>query len=178
MRLNINSNTAPFVSITWHQRNYCCVVYSHCPTNDSYNKCIHRCCLPCNYSTKPFGIMQSVIKNQRVNLFYIHMGNVPTLQTAHGNFFILCQMVLLPNINFIISKQTKTLKVGPKNVEAGGWYCYSIPAFFRAHQSNINKFVNKKNTSTVMNCSYSLPCSCYMMYWTMIHLTNDIRNKF
>ena len=32
-------------------------------------------------------------------------GNVFTLQTAHGNFLILCQMVLLPNINFLISKK-------------------------------------------------------------------------
>ena len=41
-------------------------------------------------------------------------GNVLTLQTAHGNFLILCQMVLLPNINFLISKQTKTPKIDPK----------------------------------------------------------------
>ena len=28
------------------------------------------------------------------------LGNVLTLQTAHGNFLVLCQMVLHPNINF------------------------------------------------------------------------------
>ena len=28
--------------------------------------------------------------------------NVPTLQTAHGNILIFCQMVLLPNINFMM----------------------------------------------------------------------------
>ena len=40
-------------------------------------------------------------------------GNVFTLQTAHGNFLMLCQMVLLPNINFLISKQNKTPKIDP-----------------------------------------------------------------
>ena len=35
-------------------------------------------------------------------------GNVLTLQTTHGDFLMLCQMVLLPNINFLISKQNKT----------------------------------------------------------------------
>ena len=43
-----------------------CVVYSHCPTNDSYNKSIHSYCLPCNYVAKPSGILQRVIKSQRV----------------------------------------------------------------------------------------------------------------
>ena len=42
------------------------VVYSHCPTNDSYNRSIHSYCLPCNYVTKPFGILQILIKSQRV----------------------------------------------------------------------------------------------------------------
>ena len=41
-------------------------------------------------------------------------GNDLTLQSAHGNFFIFCQMVLLPNINFLISKQNKTLEIDPK----------------------------------------------------------------
>ena len=45
-----------------------CVVYSHCPTNDSYSKSIHSCCLSCNYVTKPFGILQRVIKSQRVHI--------------------------------------------------------------------------------------------------------------
>ena len=65
MFTNISNNTAPFVSITWHQKEPLgCVVYSHCPTNDSYNICIHSCCLPCNYVTKLFGILQRVIKRQ------------------------------------------------------------------------------------------------------------------
>ena len=34
--MNINNVTAPFVSITWHQKEPLgCGVYSHCPTNDS-----------------------------------------------------------------------------------------------------------------------------------------------
>ena len=37
-----------------------------------------------------------------------------TLQTAHGNFLILCQIVLHPNINFLISKQNKATKTNPK----------------------------------------------------------------
>ena len=41
-------------------------------------------------------------------------GNVLRLQTAHGNFLMLCQMVLLPNIIFLISKQDKTPKVDLK----------------------------------------------------------------
>ena len=43
-------------------------------------------------------------------------GNVLTLQTAHGNFLMFRQMVLLPNINFSISKQNKTPKIDPKMV--------------------------------------------------------------
>ena len=49
---------APVISITWHQKEplgY--IVYPHCPTNDSYNICIHSCCLPCNYVTKSFGML-------------------------------------------------------------------------------------------------------------------------
>ena len=70
--MNINNNTAPFVSITWHQKEPLgCVVYSYCPTNDSYNKCIH-CCLPCNYFTKSFGILQRIIKSQKA---FISVGN-------------------------------------------------------------------------------------------------------
>ena len=47
--VNINNNTAPFVSITWHLKEPLgCVVFSHCPTNNSYNKCINACSLPCS----------------------------------------------------------------------------------------------------------------------------------
>ena len=50
-------------------------------------------------------------------------GNVLTLQTAHGNFLKLCQMVFLPNINFLISKKIKQQKL-IKNVEAVSRYWY------------------------------------------------------
>ena len=32
-------------------------------------------------------------------------------KTAHGKLLILCQMVLLPNIFFLISKENKTPKI-------------------------------------------------------------------
>ena len=41
-------------------------LYSHWPTNDSYNKYIHCYCLPCNYVTKPLDIFQRVIKSLKV----------------------------------------------------------------------------------------------------------------
>ena len=44
-------------------------------------------------------------------------GNVLSLQTAHGNFLMLCQIILLPNINFLISKQNKTPKLDLKMVK-------------------------------------------------------------
>ena len=64
------NNTAPFVSITWHQAELLgCAVYSHCPTHDSHNKCIHGCrCLSCIYVTKPCRILQ---KSQKV---YVSFG--------------------------------------------------------------------------------------------------------
>ena len=49
---SITNNISPFVSKTWHHLGS--VVYSYCPTNDSYNICIHSYCLPCNYVTEPF----------------------------------------------------------------------------------------------------------------------------
>ena len=71
--MNINNITATFASITLHQKEPLgCVVYSHCPTNDSYNKCIHSCCLLCNYVTKPFSILQRVIESQRVCISFGH----------------------------------------------------------------------------------------------------------
>ena len=32
----------------------------------------------------------------------------------HGNFLMHCHMVLLPNNNFLISKEKKTSKIDPK----------------------------------------------------------------
>ena len=40
--------------------------------------------------------------------------NVISLQIAHGKFLILCQMVLLSDINFLIIKQNKVPKIDPK----------------------------------------------------------------
>ena len=158
--MNINDNTAPFVWITWHQKELLgCVVYSKCLTNYSYNKCIYSCCccgLPCNY-VKPFGILQRVIKSQKVYISFGHFkswcvfsrksvwlnfqtcfyfsglmkrqctvfkkknvsslsiwGNVLTLQTAHRNFLILFQMILLLNIYFLIRRQNKIPKIDTK----------------------------------------------------------------
>ena len=73
---------------------------------------------------------------EKMMFLFFHMRNVPSLQTGHGNFLILCQMVLLPNINFLISKQNKTPKTDPKNVKAVGWYCYSIAVSFTSKQSS------------------------------------------
>ena len=42
---------------------------------------------------------------QEKNVFSLFIqGNVLTLQNAHGNFLILCPMILHPKINFLISK--------------------------------------------------------------------------
>ena len=37
-----------------------------------YNKRIHICCLPCNYVTKSFGILQRLIKSQKVLTLFEH----------------------------------------------------------------------------------------------------------
>ena len=47
----------------------CCILTF--PTNDSHNICIHNCCLPCSYVTKPFRILQGVIKSQRVHIYHL-----------------------------------------------------------------------------------------------------------
>ena len=42
------------------------------------------------------------------------VGNVLTRQTAHGNFLMLFQIILLSNINFLISKKNhqKLIQMG------------------------------------------------------------------
>ena len=81
---SLTNDIAPFVSITWHQKEHLgCVVYSHCPTDDSYNICIHSCCLPCSYVTKPFGILQRVIKSQRVYIYHLDSAKVDTFSLFH-----------------------------------------------------------------------------------------------
>ena len=77
---SFTNDIAPFVSITWHQKEHLgCVAYSHCPTNDSYNICIHSRCLPCNYVTKPFGILQRVIKSQKVYIYHLDSAKADSL---------------------------------------------------------------------------------------------------
>ena len=79
-----NSCNKPFVSTYWHEKEPLgCVVYSLCPTNDSYNNSIHSCCLPCNYVTKPFSILQRVIKSQRVHISEKSLKLLPTIYFFH-----------------------------------------------------------------------------------------------
>ena len=99
-------------------------------------------------------------------------GNVHTLQTAHGNFLMVCQMVLLPNINFLISKQNKTPKIDPKMVKqqagiATFRHTLSFTQTNRGLELNINTVNRYINTSTSINCIYSLACFCF-----------DILNRF
>ena len=75
--VNISDNTGTFESITWHQKKPLgCVGYSHCTTNDSNNNCINSCCcLPYNFVTKPFGILQRPVKSQKVCKAFGHSKN-------------------------------------------------------------------------------------------------------
>ena len=78
--VNVSNNIDPFVWIIWHKKEPLgCVVYWHCPTNGSYKKCIHNCCLRCNYVTKHFGILQRVIKSQRVLTSFENQKSTPSL---------------------------------------------------------------------------------------------------
>ena len=94
-------------------------------------------------------------------------GNVLTLETAPGNFLILCQMVLLPNIDFLISKpKKKTTKIDPKmmKLEAGidtFSHTLSFTQNNRALELNINAVSRYINISTLINCIYSLSCFCF-----------------
>ena len=97
-------------------------------------------------------------------------GNTITLQTAHRNFLILFQIFLHPNINFVISKQKNTPKIDPIMLkqQAGIAILKHVLSFT---QTNRALWSNKQmNTSTAMNCIYSLPCSCSDF--------NDMLNKF
>ena len=101
-------------------------------------------------------------------------GNVLTLQTAHGNFLMLCPMVLLPNINFLISKQNKIPKIDPKMVKqqagiATFRHTLSFTQTNRGLELNINTVNRYINTSTSINCIYSLACFCF---------DTNILNKF
>ena len=74
--------------------------------------------------------------------------DVLTLQTAHGNFLVLCQMVLHPNINFLIIKQNKTPKIDLKLLKQEAGIAILRHALFftqinRPLKSNIDKWINK-----------------------------------
>ena len=47
-------------------------------------------------------------------LCFVHMRKWPHTLNTHGNFLILCQRALLPNINYLISKRNKTPKIDSK----------------------------------------------------------------
>ena len=68
IQIYLYHNTAPVLSITWHPKEPLdCAVYSHCPINDSCNSFIQGGrCLHYSYVTKPFGILQGVIKSQKL----------------------------------------------------------------------------------------------------------------
>ena len=93
-------------------------------------------------------------------------GNVLTVQTAHGNFLMICQMVLLANINFLISKQNKTPKIDPKVLkqQAGIATCRHTLSFTQTNKAlelNINTVNRYINTYTSVKCIYSLACFCF-----------------
>ena len=50
------------------KRNPWVVLYTHIAQLMTHTTCIHSCCLPCNYVTKPFGILKRVNKSQRVHI--------------------------------------------------------------------------------------------------------------
>ena len=75
--------------------------------------------------------------------YFTHMRNILTLQTAHENFLILCQIVLLLNINFLITKQNKTPKIKQWAVIAILRHVLSFTQTNRALQLNKNKQINK-----------------------------------
>ena len=93
-------------------------------------------------------------------------GNALTLQTAHGNFLMLCQIILLPNINFLISKQNKTPKLDLKMVkqETGIANFRHILLFEQANRAlklkinTVNRYIS---TSASINCIYSLASFCF-----------------
>ena len=88
-------------------------------------------------------------------------GNVHTPSTAHGSFLMPCQMVLLPNINSLISKQNKTPKIDPKMLKqqagiATFRHTLSFAKTNRGLELNINTVNRYINTSFSINCIYFL----------------------
>ena len=104
-------------------------------------------------------------------------GNVLTLQTAHGDFLMLCQMVLLPNINFLISKQNKTPKIDPKMVKqqagiATFRHTLSFTQTNRALELNINtvnRYINTSKIPLLLSTAFILWLASVLI---QIYLTN------
>ena len=52
--------------------------YTHIAQLMIHTICMYSCCLPCNYVTKPFGILQRVIQSQRVYIYHLVSAKVDT----------------------------------------------------------------------------------------------------
>ena len=88
-------------------------------------------------------------------------GNVVTLQTAHGSFLMLSQMVLLPNINFLISRKIDPKMLKQQAGTATFRHTLSFTQTSRGLKLKINTVNRYINTSTSINCIYSLACFCF-----------------
>ena len=55
---------------------------------------------------------RAVFKKKNVSSFFIKEDDISLHFKLHMETFMLCQMVLLSNINFLVSKQNKTPKIG------------------------------------------------------------------
>ena len=98
-------------------------------------------------------------------------GNRLTLQTAYGNFLMLYQMVLLLNINFLISKQNKKPKINLKCWSSSLVLLFleilysGIAIFYTSKQSCIIKYNYCKQINEYI-CSYELHlCSGLILFW-------------
>ena len=81
--MQIYIRVSPIILHPLHQqhdtkRNSWVVLYTHIAQLMTHTTYIHSCCLPCNYVTKPFGILQRVIKSQRVYIYHFDSPKVDT----------------------------------------------------------------------------------------------------
>ena len=74
--ININKILQPLYHEHDTKRNPWVVFYTHIAQLMTHTTYVHSCCLPCNYVTKPFGILQTVIKSQRVYLYHLDSAKV------------------------------------------------------------------------------------------------------
>ena len=159
------SKTAPFISISWHQKNPLgCAIYFHCPTNDSYNKCIHSCCLPCNYVTKPFGILNRVIRDEKVLIssyiwkktkVYIFTlwkicGQILRLAFEFSRLaFLLCPyQVMSPH--FKLHKETFSYFFR--------WFCFLILPLYQVNKTGYQKLIQKCRNSWLVLLFLDMSC--------------------